>query len=146
MGIFLDFIKLSYPEKILALESLFWVILIRVMIWVFPFSFVQKRVQIIANYLSPDELDKIPTVKMKRIRMMIVIISRYIPWATCLVQAMAGHILFSRYGYNTIIKIGVLNEDGVFEAHAWLEKNGDVVLGESEKNYKTILGIRRDSS
>ena len=141
MGIFLDFIKLSYQEKILALESLFWVILVRVMIWIFPFSFVQKRVQKIANYLSPDELDKVPKVRIERIRMMIVITSRYIPKITCLVQAMAGHILFSRYGYNTLIKIGVLNEDGVFEAHAWLENNGDVVLGESEKNYKTILGI-----
>ena len=107
MGIFLDFIKLSYPEKILALESLFWVTVVRVMIWIFPFSFVQKRVQKIANYLSPDELDKVLKVRIDRIRMMIVITSRYIPKATCLVQAMAGHILFSRYGYNTIIKIGV---------------------------------------
>lgn len=79
MGIFLDFIKLSYQEKILALESLFWVTLVRVMIWMFPFSFVQKRVQKTANYLSPDDLDKVPTVNMNRIRMMIVIISRYIP-------------------------------------------------------------------
>ena len=141
MGIFLDFIKLSYPEKILALESLFWVTVVRVMIWIFPFSFAQKRVQKIATYLSPDELDKVHKVRIERIRMMIVVISRYIPRATCLVQAMAGHIIFSRYGYNTIIKIGVLNEDGVFEAHAWLEHSGNVVLGESEKNYKTILGI-----
>jgi hypothetical protein len=42
MGIFLDFIKLSYQEKILALESIFWVMVVRVMIWIFPFSFVQK--------------------------------------------------------------------------------------------------------
>ncbi len=142
MGIFSDFIKLSYPEKILALESLFWVTIVRVMIWVFPFSFVRKRVQKIANYIFPDELDKSPTITMNRIGQMIVIISRYIPRATCLVQAMAGHILFSRYGYNTIIKIGVSNEDGIFEAHAWLENNGNVVFGESEKNFRTILGIQ----
>jgi hypothetical protein len=35
---------------------------------------------------------------------------------------MAGsYIIFAVREYNTIIKIGVLNEDGVFEAHAWLE-------------------------
>ena len=96
MGIFLDFIKLSYPEKILALESLFWVTVVRVMIWVFPFSFVQKRVQKIATYLSPDELDKVPKVRIDRIRMMIVIISRYIPRATCLVQANGwAYIIFT---------------------------------------------------
>jgi hypothetical protein len=40
--------------------------------------------------------------------------------------------------YNDI-KIGVLNEDGIFEAHAWLEHCGNVVLGESEKNYVPLV-------
>jgi len=58
-------------------------------------------------------------------------------------EALAGYILMSKYGYNSLIKIGVLNEDGIFEAHAWLEYNGNVVLGESEKDYKIILDIDR---
>ena len=81
---------------------------------------------------------------MRDIGAMIAGVSTYIPQATCLVQAMAGYILFSRYGYNTRIKIGVLNEEGIFEAHAWLEQEGSVVLGESEKNYKTILDIDKN--
>jgi len=137
MSIITSFIKLSSRDKIVAIESLFWVTVVRFMLWIFPFPYVQKRVQKIASYLSADDL-KVP---MKRIRLMIVIVSRYVPRATCLVQALAGYILFSKYGYNTLIKIGVLNEEGVFEAHAWLEHDGSVVLGESEKDYKTILDI-----
>lgn len=147
MSIVLRFMKISSRDKILALESLFWVIVIRVMVWIFPFRFVQRRVQNIASYLSPsDDHCAVSTVAMPRLRFMIVMASRYVPKATCLVHALAGYILFSKYGYSTLIKIGVLNEEGVFEAHAWLEYSGDVVLGESEKDYKTILGIRRGSS
>jgi hypothetical protein len=132
-----SFIKLSSRDKLVAFESLFWVIFIRIIIWIFPFLFVQKIVQKIAIYLAND----INTVSMKRIMIMILIASRYVPRATCLVQALAGYILFSKYGYTTSIKIGVLNEKGEFEAHAWLEHEGGVVLGESEKDYNTILEI-----
>lgn len=137
MGIISSFIKLSSRDKLVAIESLFWVILIRLMIWIFPFKFVQKRVQEIASYLSSDT----PPVSISRLRVMIVIVSRYVPKATCLVQALAGYILFSKYGYTASIKIGVLNENGEFEAHAWLENDNCVVLGESEKNFKTIMDI-----
>lgn len=137
MYIIISFIKLSSQEKLLALESLFWIILIRIMIWIFPFPYVKKKVQNIANY-SLNDSNKVP---IERIRFMIIMASRYVPQATCLVQSLAGYILFSKYGYNTLIKIGVINEEGIFEAHAWLEHRGKVVLGESEKNYKTILDI-----
>lgn len=135
-----SFIKLPSTEKILAIRALFWVILIRIFIWIFPFSFVKKRVQKITSRSSNNS----HSVAMPRIRFMIVMAARYVPRATCLVQALAGYILFSKYGYSTQIKIGVLTEDGKFEAHAWLEHGGCVVLGESEKDFKTILDI--DSS
>ncbi|BDZ71687.1 lasso peptide biosynthesis B2 protein [Methanobacterium petrolearium] len=137
MSIISSFIKLSSQDKMVAIESLFWVMEVRFMLWLFPFSFVQKRVQKIASYFSRSDM-KVP---MNRIRFMIHMASRYVPRATCLVQALAGYILFSKYGYHTLIKIGVSNEDGVFEAHAWLEYGENVVLGESEKDYKTILDI-----
>lgn len=138
MRIISSFIKLPTMDKLVAIESLFWVILIRFMVWVFPFKFVQKRVQKIANHPSSGS---VPSVSMPRLKAMIVIVSRYVPRATCLVQALAGHILFSRHGYTTSIKIGVLNENGEFEAHAWLEHDDLVVLGESEKVFKTIMDI-----
>lgn len=138
MSIIISFLKLPSEEKKVALNSFLLVIRIRIMLWMFHFSTVQNRVQKIAcNYNSTPK----NTITMNRLRIMIMATSRYVPRATCLVQALAGYILFSKYGYSTSIKIGVLTENGEFEAHAWLEHDEKVVLGESEKNFRTILGI-----
>ncbi|MEN6553066.1 MAG: lasso peptide biosynthesis B2 protein [Methanobacterium sp.] len=144
MSIFFSFMKLSSREKHLALQSLFWVLRVRLMIWIFPFPQVQKRVQKMASSASRKDSKPDHVFSIHRIRFMIMVASRYVPRATCLVQALAGYIVFSKYGYSTQIKIGVLNEDGVFEAHAWLERGDKVVLGESEKDFRTILDIKKD--
>lgn len=47
----------------------------------------------------------------------------------CLTQAIAARWLLARDGYATELKIGAAMEDGEFRAHAWLEANGQVVLG-----------------
>lgn len=141
MGIISSFIRLPSREKLVAIQSLYWVFIIRIMIWIFPFYSVQKRVQKIAGNSNPHINH---SMSMSRLRLMIVVAARYVPRATCLVQALAGFILFSRYDYSTSIKIGVLNENGEFEAHAWLEHDDIVVLGESEKGFKTIMDIGGD--
>ncbi|NYB52808.1 MAG: lasso peptide biosynthesis B2 protein [Methanobacteriaceae archaeon] len=142
-----SFIKLPFPEKTLALRALYWVIYIRVILWIFPFNYVKKRVQQISRVSSPANgfSHNSTSFSLPRISFMVRMASRYVLRATCLVQALAGHILFSKYGYDTQIKIGVSSEDGQFEAHAWLEREGDVVLGESEKDYKTILDVNSGS-
>jgi hypothetical protein len=141
MGIISSFIRLPSREKLVAIQSLYWVIIIRIMIWIFPFHSVQKKVQ---KNAGNSALNNNHSMSMSRLRLMIVIAARYVPRATCLVQALAGHILFSKYGYSTSIKIGVLTDNGEFEAHAWLEHKDSVVLGESEKGFKTIMDIGED--
>ncbi|CEA12627.1 lasso peptide biosynthesis B2 protein [Methanobacterium formicicum] len=138
MGVISNFIKLPSRDKLVALESLFWVIRIRITLWLFPFPSVQRKVQKRASKYHPTTEH---VVSMARLRTMIMVSSRYIPRATCLVQALAGYILFSKYGYQPSIKIGVSTLNGEFEAHAWLEQGDLVVLGESEKEFKTILDI-----
>lgn len=138
MGVISNFIKLPSRDKLVALESLFWIIRIRITLWLFPFPSVQRKVQKKASKYYPT---KEHVVSMVRLRTMIMVSSRYIPRATCLVQALAGYILFSKYGYQPSIKIGVSTLNGEFEAHAWLEQGDRVVLGESEKDFKTILDI-----
>jgi len=138
MAVVFSFIKLTYRYKVLALESLYLVILIRLMIWIYPFTVVQTKVQKMARRHDSDIEHVVPCNKLK---IMILHSARYVPNSTCLVQALAGYILFSKYGYHPAIKIGVLTENGEFEAHAWLEEDDKVVLGESEKDFQTIMGI-----
>ena len=49
---------------------------------------------------------------------------------TCLTQALAAHVLLARKGHPSNLRIGVSrNLDGKFIAHAWLEKEGTVLIG-----------------
>lgn len=49
--------------------------------------------------------------------------------STCLTNAIAGQALFASYGYPTILRIGAKGAGVAFEAHAWLERDGEVVVG-----------------
>ena len=59
--------------------------------------------------------------------------SRFVPGSTCLVQALAGQWLLQREGYAPQLRIGVSKAEG-FEAHAWLELDGNVILGGPEES------------
>ena len=53
------------------------------------------------------------------------------PAGRCLIEALAGHVLLGRKGLATDLRIGVARDaDGAFKAHAWLERGGNIVLGE----------------
>jgi len=64
-----------------------------------------------------------------------------IPWAvnataecvplyfSCLMRAIVGERLFAKNGYRTELHLGVTKDTG-FEAHAWVEHDGEVVVGD----------------
>jgi len=64
--------------------------------------------------------------------------SRFVPCATCLTQAMAARMLLSIYGHKADLRIGVLREDDDLKAHAWLEKDGRVLIGGPVCNYQAL--------
>jgi len=58
--------------------------------------------------------------------------ARYVPGSTCLVQALACRRLLQREGYEALIRVGVQPPaNGVLAAHAWMEFDGEVILGDS---------------
>ena len=58
--------------------------------------------------------------------------SRYVPSATCLIQSLVAKILLARYGHLSNLHIGVVKgKKGEFQAHAWLECAGRIVIGDS---------------
>jgi hypothetical protein len=59
----------------------------------------------------------------------VAVASRFVPKATCLVQALAGQALLARRGHAARLHIGVSKPEGRFEAHAWLEDEGRPILG-----------------
>jgi hypothetical protein len=57
--------------------------------------------------------------------------ARYVVRSRCLTEALAAQWLFAWFGRPTLLRIGVAKaNDKTFVAHAWLESEGCVILGE----------------
>lgn len=67
----------------------------------------------------------------QRITWAVSAVGRRIPLLSrCLIQAIATKILLARWGYPVLLRIGVArDENGRLEAHAWVESQGEVVMG-----------------
>jgi hypothetical protein len=65
-----------------------------------------------------------------------------IPQATCLTQALAAKYQLERTGHCAEIHIGVAKENNRFLAHAWLECDGETVLGgEVADRYAPLVAV-----
>lgn len=98
----------------------------RISLWFAPFPRVLEWVQHCAGHFpSPHPLDSATAVRS---------ISRALPFtwhASCLTQALAGWVMLTRHGAASRVRIGVaLPEERRFSAHAWLECDGQVILGD----------------
>lgn len=66
--------------------------------------------------------------------------SPYVPSATCLTQALTLRALLARAGIPSALAIGVARGDASgIAAHAWLEVDGEVVIGEGGMERYTRL-------
>ena len=76
-----------------------------------------------------------------RLAWLVEVASRYAPGATtCLERALVLSWILGRRGVPTTLRIGVARHDGVFSAHAWLERGGQVILGHQEtERYEPLL-------
>jgi hypothetical protein len=57
---------------------------------------------------------------------------RLVPGGPCLTQALVLKFVLSRRGHPAVLRIGVAKESGLLHAHAWLESDGEVVIGGEE--------------
>ena len=51
---------------------------------------------------------------------------------TCLANALAAEAMLASYGHGPELRIGVTKDDGALSAHAWVERDGEVVIGDLE--------------
>lgn len=131
------FFKLTRSDQKLHLEVLLLMIKVRMMLWLMPFSSIKTYY---SDVRPSGEKDK-TVCKLSR---SLKTVANYMP-GTCLTQALVGYSLLSRHGYSSLVKIGVGKSiEGEFEAHAWLEYEGRIIIGESEKEYVPLLDLKRE--
>lgn len=68
-------------------------------------------------------------------------VSRRIGRATCLAEAAVAYTMLRRHGHDPLMRIGVRHGASIIEAHAWVECDGLVVVGEvPEMTGYAVLG------
>ncbi len=71
-----------------------------------------------------------PVPPPARLAWLVEVAGRYAPLcATCLQKALVLGWLLRRRGIATTLRIGVSRSHGRFEAHAWLEREGEAIPG-----------------
>jgi hypothetical protein len=138
MHLIKSYFKLSSERKSLLIKSVVLTILIRIFLDILPFSRInpisKKIVKIRIHQKNPKQINDIIWS--------IMVGAAHVPRSTCLVQAITAQTLMRYYGYDSIVRIGVINSDK-FEAHAWLEMDNKIILGESCKHFVPILEIKK---
>lgn len=105
---------------------------VRLGLWALPFRFMNNTTSGFSAQHNHEHLAE------NQIIWAIKASSRFVPRATCLTQAMAARMLLSSYGHEANLRIGVLRKDDELKAHAWLEKDGRVLIGGSVCDYQTL--------
>jgi hypothetical protein len=140
---FRKFFKLTVTERKIIVKAFFLLTIIRLGMWLVPFRTLQKTLwrlypcPVTAKVPSPSpELLQ----SAKKISWAVKAVSRYVPSATCLVQALTLQCLLSQEGIYSDLAIGIARRDeSGIAAHAWLEVDGTVIIGGEERDRFTRL-------
>lgn len=135
------FLGLSFADQHFLLAVWVFVTAVRLGLSLFPFSTVRR---LLARMARPaPEHGEVNRPSQSQVAWAVGLMSRYVPKATCLTQALAAQSLLAWFGYQVLLRIGVArSKDGVFEAHAWVESGGIVLLGGSNTELERFTVLR----
>jgi hypothetical protein len=121
------FLRLPPQEGALVVRAFLLMVSVRLGLWLLPFPMLLVLTR--RNSHRPRQVGRHPAA---RISWAVHAVSRYVPGATCLVQALTAKALLESAGIPACLHIGVARGGYArFEAHAWVECQGAVVIGAS---------------
>jgi hypothetical protein len=132
------FLDLPADEQRQMLHTLLLVIAFRLGLWIVPYHVLQH----IADRVAARRIA--PADEPQRISRNITAMSRYVPGASCLTQALTAQVLLQRDGFTPKMRIGVARgELGEFKAHAWIECDGKIIVGDlgPQMIFSTMQGV-----
>ena|SRR4030042_2053805 len=119
------FFNLSSSEQRLLIKAWILLGLIRLGLELFPFSTLRKLLNRLKSIIGGFEKE----FSEEQLVWSVTVVSRYIPKATCLAQALTSQCLLQQAGHQACLHIGVTEDDGCLKAHAWVESQGRILMG-----------------
>ena len=132
---------LCWAERELVIKALLTVAAVRIGLWTLPFSFLRRMADRIAS--APSGREGAQHLSADFLARTVVAVGHYVPKATCLTLSLAGYILLKRHGHIAYLRIGVCRaEHGRMDAHAWIEWNDRIIIGDHEPGlYKPLMTL-----
>ena len=131
----LRFLNLPHHQKRLLFQAFISLLVIQGLLWFLPFrrllSLVEKQKRLNVSAYSPEQIARA-----------VQLIAHYLPFATCLPQALTAQLLLGRQGYAASLRIGVNKAADSLKGHAWLEYGGQVILGGEIKDYQVFPELK----
>ena len=122
----LKFLFWPGSRKKLLVRTFFTVLAVRLGLSLFAFRTLSTW---LSGFTAPDRCRTEWDV-VREITTCVRFCSQFVPYATCLTQALATQLLLKRVGQNSELKIGVdKDENERLIAHAWIEVEGKIVIG-----------------
>ena len=113
----------------MLLAAALMVAVVRAGLWIVPLGRLREALRRCGARMHPRRRP----ASVEQVVRTVQIASRFVPAATCLTQALAAQVLLGREGYDSSLRIGVARrERGKLQAHAWVECEGKVVIGQTE--------------
>ena len=126
----LRLLTISKGDFAIILRAFFILNFVRLGLFLLPFSVLQKLLDR-DSYLSRSAKSRDCHIAIKKIVWAVNVSSRYTPGLVkCLARALTTQTLMKSCGYSPQLQIGVVKaDDGKLQAHAWIEHEGQVVIG-----------------
>lgn len=111
---------------------------IRLALWWLP---SRPVLRIVSKFVHRQGRSEEITRTVRTIGWSVRAVSRRVPHASCLTQALSAQILLALWGYRSKLRVGVAKEPttGSFAAHAWVEVCGAVLVGGRETGRYNVL-------
>lgn len=123
------FLNLDFSDRLLLVVTFTLLAVIRLGLWLLPFSTWHR----LWFCVMPEQLKLQPAEKASvgKAIWAVSVASHYMPGGVkCLARALVTQILLHWLGYPADLHIGVAKgEAGQLEAHAWVESQGQIVMG-----------------
>lgn len=139
------FLRLPSTDRRLLVKTMLLLWAVRLGLWLLPFQSLWRLLARMTR--GTAKLHEVNPASVNQVVWGVRASSRYVPAATCLAQALAAKLLLNRRGYPARLCFGVARSGaGQFQAHAWVECQGRVVIGGLEplSHFTPVMSLGED--